>query len=50
MTVTYNLILYRLSKVRCIAATEDRSILSAAKDSPGSMDFSDVQIAHKLSG
>jgi len=29
---------------------EDRRIISAVKDSPGSVDFIDVQIVHKFAG
>ena len=38
------------SGTRSVELSEDRPILSAAKLSPGSIDFSHVQTAHKLAG
>jgi len=39
-----------LSGARCVNLNEDKLILSAEKDCPGSVDFSNLQVIHKFAG
>jgi len=46
-TLTHHLAIYTFSGARCVpVGNEGRPVLSVAKDSAGSVDFSDVQIVH----